>query len=191
MRDADDSKFCFARSQPSPELNKVEIKSARLTLRPIREADAQFVFREFTKEVARFMTPEPAHAIESTLAFIRGAVADREAGKDLQLVIERDQEPLGLIGLHTRFTARFPEIGLWLKTSAHRNGFGLEAVRALKAWVDASIEYQHITYPVAAENRSSRRIPESFGAVVEERYLSERTWAEPLNIVVYYIYPDS
>lgn len=53
-----------------------------------------------------------------------------------------------------------PEIGLWLKESVHRQGFGLEVVASLIEWGHASLGKESFTYPVAALNTASRRIAE-------------------------------
>ena len=53
-----------------------------------------------------------------------------------------------------------------------------------------TFSYEHLIYPVAAENIASRKIPESLGGKVMKEYektnLSGRTWP----FVEYWIYPE-
>jgi len=53
-----------------------------------------------------------------------------------------------------------PELGLWLKESAHRQGFGREVVAALVEWGHATLSKASFLYPVAIQNTASRRIAE-------------------------------
>ena len=60
-------------------------------------------------------------------------------------------------------------IAIWLKKSVHGSGYGLEAVQALKAWLDESIDYEYILYPVDNKNIASRKIPETLGGVMDKK----------------------
>jgi RimJ/RimL family protein N-acetyltransferase len=63
-----------------------------------------------------------------------------------------------------------PELGLWLKESAHRQGFGREVVAALVQWGHAILGKGSFTYPVALQNIASRRIAESLhGEIIGNR----------------------
>ena len=53
-----------------------------------------------------------------------------------------------------------PELGLWLKESAHRQGFGREIVAALVEWGHVTLGKGSFIYPVAVQNTASRRIAE-------------------------------
>ncbi len=182
-----EQRFVFKNPELKNSLLELHIDSGRLTLAAIAETDLPAIFREFTPEIAKFMTPQPANTPIDTLKFIRGAVAGLQAGSDLQLVVFQKQtkEFLGCIGAHTRFGAMTPELGIWLKKSAHGCGYGLEATRVLKGWLESNLKVEHFYWPVAVENGASRRIPEFFGGTVVDSYLASRSWAPPLEIVVY------
>ena len=60
----------------------------------------------------------------------------------------------------------WPELGLWLKESAHRQGFGWEAVDALIDWGHAFLGKGSFIYPVAVQNIGSRRIAENLGGEI-------------------------
>jgi RimJ/RimL family protein N-acetyltransferase len=72
-----------------------------------------------------------------------------------------------LTGLH-RVRTESPELGIWIREDRHRNGFGREAVTLVADWATRTIGCASFTYPVAEENRPSRRIAESLGGVIVE-----------------------
>ena len=185
-----DNNFSFTAVKDPRELDALAISSSRLTLRPLRESDAPDIFREYTPKIATFMTPPPASSVDDTLAFVKGAIGDRREGRDLQLVIENTEggEFLGLIGLHTRFGGQNPELGLWLKRSAHGNGFGMEAAHTLIDWADTNLRFGDIVFVVGAKNGASRRIPDSYGLEAQqETFVAERSWSTPVEMVTYRI----
>jgi hypothetical protein len=56
--------------------------------------------------------------------------------------------------------------GLWLRESAHGQGFGREVVTALVEWGHATLGKESFIYPVAVQNTASRRIAESLNGLV-------------------------
>ena len=63
-----------------------------------------------------------------------------------------------------------PELGLWLKESAHGQGFGREVVAALVEWGHATLGKGSFIYPVAVQNTASRRIAENLhGEIIGNR----------------------
>jgi RimJ/RimL family protein N-acetyltransferase len=63
-----------------------------------------------------------------------------------------------------------PELGLWLKESAHGQGFGREVVAALIKWGHATLGKNSFIYPVAVQNTASRRIAEKLhGEIIGNR----------------------
>jgi RimJ/RimL family protein N-acetyltransferase len=63
-----------------------------------------------------------------------------------------------------------PELGLWLKESAHGQGFGREVVAALVQWGHATLGKGSFIYPVAIQNIASRRIAENLhGEIIGNR----------------------
>lgn len=59
-----------------------------------------------------------------------------------------------------------PELGLWIRESAHKQGFGGEVVAALVEWGHSTLGKASFTYPVAVQNRASRRIAEKLGGEI-------------------------
>jgi [ribosomal protein S5]-alanine N-acetyltransferase len=149
----------------------VQIESERLLLHPISRKYREDIFREFTVDITLYMYPQPAKDISETDKFITDSVEELSAGTTLQLVILKKigNEFLGCAGLH-HLNRKNPELGIWVKRSAHGNGFGREAIDAIKKWADENLDYEYLKYPVAEENNASRKIPESLrGKVFEEK----------------------
>ena len=115
------------------ELLNVEIVTNRLSLKPISMNYKEDIFLEFTEEIATYMYPRSAKDSSETESFINDSVVGLKNRENLQLVILKkdSQEFLGCAGLHN-INRKVPEIGIWLKQSAHGNGYGLETVIALK-----------------------------------------------------------
>src|SRR6185312_7967160 len=63
-----------------------------------------------------------------------------------------------------------PEMGLWMKESAHGQGFGKEVVAAVAEWAHKILGKESFIYPVAVQNTASRRIAEGLhGEIIENR----------------------
>lgn len=176
----------------SIDLTAFELDTQRLSLRPISMDYAQDIFREFTSRITRYMGPKPPERIEETQDFIRSSLSALQSGVGLQLVILKriTGEFLGCCGLHGGGGGQRPELGIWVKWSAHGNGYGKEAIVALKQWADTNLSYEYMTYPVDRRNNASRRIPEALGGYVFTEGKSLAQDGRMLDIVVYKILPD-
>jgi RimJ/RimL family protein N-acetyltransferase len=168
----------------------VEVVSERLRLLPISEEYAEEIYRNFTPEVTCYMSPKSPNHIGETLEFIHRSLRGMRRGEDLQFVItlQESGEFLGCGGLHGYDNPKTPELGIWLKIAAHGNGYGKEAIFALKQWADQHLAYKYLTYPVDRENVPSRKIPEALGGEIFEETLSPTQDGRVLDIVVYRIY---
>jgi RimJ/RimL family protein N-acetyltransferase len=146
----------------------VRIESERLLLQPISSRYVQVVYEEFTPQITLYMHPSSPSEIAETEYFINSAEKALREGRDLQCVILRrsDNEFLGVCGLHAGYDEMTPELGIWLKRSAHGQGFGREAITMLKNWADQNITYSYLVYPVDRNNTPSRKIPEQLGGYV-------------------------
>jgi len=138
----------------------IVIQSPRLHLNQFQMTDAQEVFGCITPGVAKFMPWEPPSWSEYVMRCEK-RVQSPEPNK-FSFVIRRldDRECLGMASLEDADSVS-PELGLWLKESAHRQGFGREIVAALVEWGHTSLGKGSFTYPVAVQNTASRRIAES------------------------------
>ena len=153
------------------DTSRLIINTERLILVPISLNFRDNIFQEFTKEITILMFPQPSGKIEDTMVFINGSLDKMKAGKTVQQVITNSSsgEFLGCAGLH-EIDTKTPELGIWIKASAHGNKYGREAMQGLKDWADKNLEYEYIKYPVAVENIPSRKIAESLGGKIKREY---------------------
>ena len=175
--------------RPIENLLNVEIETERLTLKPVSLEYKDMIFSEFTDEVTKFMFPSTPKQIEDTEKFINDSREKIKKGEDLGVSIfnKETNEFLGNGGIH-HLDTKTPELGIWIKKSAHGNKYGREAVAGLKEWADKNIEYEYLLYPVAKENIASRKIPESLGGKVMRELISKKQNGEDMEEVEYWIY---
>lgn len=166
----------------------ITIQTTRLSLIPISRDYAQDIFREFTKDITTFMYPKPADKIEETYRFIDDSIKKNNIGEQLQIVIfhTRTKEFLGCAGLHY-INTRTPELGVWIKKSAHGFGYGREAIAGLENWAQKNLDFDYIKYPVDKRNTPSRKIPESLGGVVATEFKQKNMSGDELDEVEYRI----
>lgn len=174
------------------DLEAVKIESKRLILQPIELHFKQDIFQEFTNEITVFMLAKSPESIQETEDFIAKSIQRRHTKNDLILTIlsKADREFLGNCGIHYINTPT-PELGIWLKKSAHGNGFGKEAICALKNWCDRHLNYQYLRYPVDRKNIPSRKIPESLGGQIYLCYQQNYKNIKTLDILEYRIFSNN
>jgi len=172
-------------------LLNIRIEASRLLLVPIAICYKQDIFREFTYEITRYMNPEPAKDISETEEFINRSIRGLKKSDNLQLIIldKISKEFLGCIGLHY-IDKKNPELGIWLKKSAHGYKYGQEAMKALKKWADENLKYEYLLYPVADKNIASRKIPELLGGRIFREYDKEVQGGNKYHWLEYRIYSD-
>jgi RimJ/RimL family protein N-acetyltransferase len=183
------SPLIFASAERPPDLNAVEIKSARLTLRPVTAAFAKIIFAEFTPEITKFMLFRSAQHISETEHAIAEMTEKRRLGTDLTLAIltKESQEFLGCCGLHGRKNPREPELGIWLKKSAHGHAFGREAIAALRGWAERELIVDALIYPVDRNNIASRKIAKHLGGTIVAAERTKTMSGGELDSVIYRI----
>jgi RimJ/RimL family protein N-acetyltransferase len=147
------------------------------------------IFREFTSDITVYMHPKPPTKIEETIEFVEAAMKANAEGTNLQTVIidKQSKDFLGLAGLH-HIDTKTPELGIWLKKSAHGHSYGKEAIVALKEWADKNLQYEYLLYPVVKENYASRRIPEFLGGQIAREYDNINMSGKNLHLLEYRIY---
>ncbi len=150
------------------DLTDIEIVSERLLLTTHLGSYSKQIFQEFNHDIIQYMLPKPAERIEETWAFINESIRGMREGWNLALAITAREsgEFLGCCGLHGKGRHRTPELGIWIKKSAHGNKFGQETIYALASWAFQHIDVDYLIYPVDRANIPSRKIPEHFGGFV-------------------------
>jgi RimJ/RimL family protein N-acetyltransferase len=170
------------------DLTSIALFANRLALHAFTPADAPEIFAAVSPAITRFMSWDPSPSLAAFAEVWRQWLARTTAGTDLSLVIRlrATGEFLGVAGVH-RIGSAEPEVGIWLKETAHGLGYGREAIGAIVTWAPAHIGAAALIYPVAKQNRPSRRLAESLHAtIVGERKLRKSSGVV-LDEVVYRI----
>jgi RimJ/RimL family protein N-acetyltransferase len=146
---------------------EIQIESTRLLIKPFSANDADATFSCITPSLTRCMAWEPPASRHDFDGVWRSWIPSINDGSDYVFAIRQraDGSFLGLTGLH-RVRTESPELGIWIREDRHRNGFGREAVTLVAHWATRTIGCASFTYPVAEQNRASRRIAESLGGVI-------------------------
>ena len=147
----------------------IVIQSPRLQLHQFEMADAEEVFACITPKIARFMSWEPPTRSEY-VARCEARLQAPELNTFSFVIRRRDsKECLGMAAVEQCDTES-PELGLWMKESAHGQGFGREVVAAIAEWAHKTLDKKSFIYPVAVQNIASRRIAERLhGEIIENR----------------------
>lgn len=162
-----------------------QLQTHRVVLRPFTPADAPEAFACITERLTRYLAWEAPRTIHEFRLVWEGWINAARAGSDLHFVARLSQtdEFLGLLGLH-RIPSTRPEIGIWLRDEAQGQGHGQDMVAALIRRATARYAPPYFRYPVAVENRPSRRIAEKLGGTIIGRYRTQK-----LDGVIYAIPP--
>lgn len=157
------------------------IETPRLGLARFQMSDASDLFQCISLPMTKFMAWDPpsADAYQSRCE----ALCDTADAVEMQFVIRRKDtgECLGLAGAE-RLGEPLPELGIWMKPSAHGQGYGREAMRAIVSWASREWQPDGFVYPVATGNTASRKIAEGLNGSVVARKTGSK-----YNSVVYRI----
>jgi RimJ/RimL family protein N-acetyltransferase len=171
------------------DLTKSSITTERLLLVPLSQEYAHVIFDNFTHEITTYMFPAAPKRIDDTLAYINEQLPKIQSGENFHVVIleKTTQKFLGGAGIST-LTSATPELGIWIKKTAHGHHYGREAIHGLKQWADAYLTYDYLIYPVDKRNIPSRKIAESLGGVIAKEYKKENMSGKLLDEIEYHIY---
>lgn len=146
----------------------IVIQSPRLRLSQFQMMDAPEVFGCITPAISRFMAWEPPSWSEY-LARCEKRVQAPEANQFFVIRRLDNKECLGMASFEDADSVS-PELGLWLRESAHGRGFSREVVAALVEWGHATLGKGSFLDPVAIQNIASRRIAENLhGEIIGNR----------------------
>jgi [ribosomal protein S5]-alanine N-acetyltransferase len=168
--------------------NQVRLETDRLVLVPKSSAHAECIFAEYREPITRYMGHAPPGSLALLLERIEEQVAAMMSGEALYLSVLREgsEEFLGCFSLDELGSAH-PEMGGWLKASAHGNRYGQEAARKLKQWADHHLAHQHLVWPCAVDNIASRKLAESLGGKVHREYRKWTSGGLETNLAEYRI----
>ena len=140
----------------------LDLRTERLVIQPFRDEFLEDYYREFTDEITRYQYPDAFPDLDAARSLVHEFVADMERGDMLELVIlTQGGEFLGSMGAFG-IREETPEVGLWLKSSAHGKGYGHEALKTLLDHLSAKGTYRYYIYEVDVRNLPSIRLVERF-----------------------------
>ena len=141
----------------------MQIETERLVLAPVSEADVQDIYQHFNQQIITYMEPSAAESKEQIRGVVRQFIEQRKQHTDLVYVItlKEEREFIGIVGLH-HLKDPVPELGVWIKASAHGNHYGREAVGGMLKYA-GTLGIQRLQYPVDRRNTPSRKIPLFYG----------------------------
>lgn len=147
-----------------------QFETDRLLIRAPRESDALAVteaMRESYDALRRWMTwARPYPKVAETGANLRQAVAKWLLREDLRLMLFHRQTGvfIGSSGLHhPDWSIPQFEIGYWLRTSVHHQGYMTEAVRGITHFALTELGAERIEIRVDTRNRPSMAVAERAG----------------------------
>jgi [ribosomal protein S5]-alanine N-acetyltransferase len=155
----------------------VKLSTARLTLRPLSEADAQSLFTIFSDaKVMRYMNTGPWPSIDKAHEMIAKDAAELPAGVHLRLGLETKAERK-LIGHCSLFKwdtgCRRAEVGYGMASAAWGKGYMQEALTALLNFGFEEMQLNRVEADIDPRNTTSAKSLERLG-FQKEGFLRER-----------------
>ena len=156
------------------------IRTARLLLRPVVEADAPDFVDLFTDpDVVRYLYNDviPAAEIPAYMTrYINGVVpGDQEW---LTLAVEFEGEFMGLASVCYRSVEhRQAELGYIFKASGEGQGFATEAARRMLAWCFEELDVHRVVGRIEVRNIKSERVLQRLG-MRKEAHLTQNEWVK-------------
>lgn len=170
------------------DLSKVQIETERLRLVPKSENFAEQIFLEYRDPVIQYMNYGPPESLETLTERLKNSELEMKKGEQLFMVVllKETGEFLGSMALED-LKEQNPEMGGWLKKSAHGHGYGREAAAALKQWAEQNLQYDHILWPCAVANIASCKLAESLGGKVHREYEKTNARGKTFQFLDYWI----
>ncbi len=150
------------------------LQTSRVILRPFIPADAPQAFACMSERLSPYTAWRPPRSRAEFRRIWEGWIEGARAGTELCMTARHadTQKFLGLAGLK-RIPSGRPEIGIWVRTELQGRGHGMDMVQILIRRASARYSPQHFRYPVALDNRPSRRIAERLGGAIVGRYRTD------------------
>ena len=140
----------------------VLFRTERLTICKFSFDFLEDYYRELTDEVTKYQFPDSFKSPDAAREVMSGFMEDMEDGRMLELVmLAPDGEFIGSMEAFGT-DGETPEVGLWIKSSAHHMGYGYEALRGLIDYLNARKKYRYYIYEVDVRNLPSVRLVGKF-----------------------------
>lgn len=125
-------------------------------------------YEDFTEEICKYQYPDSFKSIDEAEELITYFLDEMDNGNMLEcMILDNHGEFLGSMeafGLKEDII----EVGLWLKKSAQRNGYGYEALKGLLDYLAENYTQDSYVYEVDERNTPSIALIEKFPHVVKE-----------------------
>jgi 8-oxo-dGTP diphosphatase len=152
--------------KPKPATGAVfePLKTERLTLRPLRSADAEALHRlvndwEVTRTLAEIPYPYPRDLADEWIASTQ---AELGAGAAYHLAITgkegRKETIVGVVGLRLDAARRTGRLGYWVGRAYWKHGVATEAARRMTSWAFANLPLDLIAAEVTEGNDGSCKV---------------------------------
>lgn len=170
------------------DLSCERVETNRLLMVPVSMEYAAQMFSELTDEITKYMSFDTPKSIDETADFVNQSLGKISKGTDLIVVIldKQTREFLGGAGVHN-INTRAPELGVWVKKTAHGKKVGREAVTGLKRWADENIDCDFYQVYIHKDNIPSRKIAESLGGEVTSSCTRIAPSGKSIDELIYHI----
>ena len=170
------------------DLSEVILESKRLRLAPISTRYTGQIFLEYRLPMTKYMHHPTTGTIEELTTRTKKWEKEIREGERLfmAVLLRETEEFLGCFAIGG-LSRKDPEMGGWLKRSAHGNRYGQEAAAAMRSWAQKNINYEHLKWPCALENVASCKVAESLGGIIKKRYKKKNTSGYVWDFVEYWI----
>ena len=160
-----------------PAFDQITLRTKRLLLRPLAEADVPSLFEAFSDpRVMRYWSTPPWSSMDAARALVARDLKAMASGEYVRLGIERPEDGQ-LLGNCTLFKfdgqCRRAEIGYGLAYSAWGHGYMHEALLALLEFGFSELGLNRVEADIDPRNEPSARSLERLG-FRKEGYLRER-----------------
>ncbi|SDM80058.1 Protein N-acetyltransferase, RimJ/RimL family [Halogranum gelatinilyticum] len=147
------------------------VSSERVSLRPVERDDAEFMQRSTTDPEIRVPlgSTQPSNSHQSE-TFIEETL---EGGDGVSLVVETDDESIGLVAVKSLDQAR-PELVYWLVPEYHGEGYGSEAVGLFVDYLFRTHDCRGLHARVFDFNDGSQDVVRGLGFTEEGRFREAR-----------------
>jgi len=148
----------------------IEIRTARLIVRPVRESDDERLFHLFANwEVICWLSSPPWPYTRADMQSFVRAQADRASDDpECRFAITLEREPIGVIDVRIRPASHLqrdagPNIGYWLGQPHWGHGYMTEVLRAVVEHVFSALPDDAIYCGAFVGNDASLRVQEKVG----------------------------
>lgn len=166
------------------------LEGDKTNLRTIEEEDLEFLRDGINNpEIREYLTARKPVNLEQEKEFFENVISSED---DVYLAICREKEMIGIISLEEKESELIvAEIGIWIDTGHHGNGYGTEAAELVTNYGFNELNYHRIMARAQKRNKGSNRIWKKLGFEKEGEF-REHTYTdgEFENVCIYSILED-